>query len=58
MFSGDLKRDGIVVTKIAANSAADWPAPFCDPQTNTYALPDDPNARLVNMKELGKPRAR
>ncbi|MGD8239571.1 MAG: PQQ-binding-like beta-propeller repeat protein [Armatimonadota bacterium] len=52
VFSGDLGRDGIVVTRVARNSTSDWPGPFCDPQTNTYALPDDPNAQPTAMEEL------
>lgn len=53
MFSGDLPRDGIIVTELAENSTAQWPGPFGDPQTNTYALPDEPGARLVPMREIG-----
>jgi hypothetical protein len=52
VFSGDLVRDGIIVTEVAENSTADWPGPFCDPQTNTYALPDEPGATIVPMREL------
>ncbi|NCO41783.1 MAG: hypothetical protein AUJ96_28410 [Armatimonadetes bacterium CG2_30_66_41] len=51
-LSGDLVRDGIAVTRLAENSAADWPGPFCDPQRNTYALPDELNVKLVPMREL------
>jgi len=51
-FSGDLVRDGVVVTELVRNSTAEWPGPFCDPQTNTYALPDDPRAKPVPMREL------
>jgi hypothetical protein len=53
VFSGDLVRDGIIVTEIAENSTANWPGPFCDPQTNTYALPDEPGVSPVAMRELG-----
>ncbi|MBM4049315.1 MAG: hypothetical protein FJ279_29825, partial [Planctomycetes bacterium] len=52
VLSGDLGRDGIVVTEIAENSTAEWPGPFGDPQTNTYALADEPGARPVPMREL------
>lgn len=52
IFSGDLKRDGIVVTKIAEGSQADWIGPFGDPQLNTYALPEEPGIKLVTMKEI------
>ena len=52
IFSGDLPRDGIMVTEVAENSSADWPGPFCDPQTSTYALPDEASAEPVPMKEL------
>ncbi|MBM4086221.1 MAG: hypothetical protein FJ272_15665, partial [Planctomycetes bacterium] len=34
------------------NSTAEWPGPFGDPQTNTYALADEPGARPVPMREL------
>lgn len=56
MFSGDLFQDKIVVTRIAEGSKADWIGPFCDPQTNTYALPDEQGAKNVPMKELTCPR--
>ncbi len=52
ILSGDLRRDGILVTVIAENSTADWPGPFGDPQTNTYALADEPQARIVPMREV------
>lgn len=52
LLSGDLTRDGVVATRLAEGSTADWPGPFCDPQTNTYALPDEPGARPVPMVEL------
>ncbi|MEW6357811.1 MAG: PQQ-binding-like beta-propeller repeat protein [Planctomycetota bacterium] len=52
ILSGDLTRDGIVATVISENSAADWPGPFCDPQTNTYAAPDEPAAKNVPMREV------
>jgi len=52
MLSGDLSRDAVVVTRLAEGSTADWPGPFCDPQTNTYALPDEPGARPVPMVEV------
>lgn len=51
-LSGDLVRDGVAVTQIARNSRADWPGPFCDPQTNTYALPDETQAKVLPMKEV------
>ncbi|MGM0493494.1 MAG: PQQ-binding-like beta-propeller repeat protein [Armatimonadota bacterium] len=52
MLSGDLSRDGVVVTRLAEDSSADWPGPFGDPQTNTYALTDDPHATPVAMREI------
>ncbi len=52
MLSGDLSRDAVVVTRLAEGSTADWPGPFCDPQTNTYALPDEAGATPVPMVEL------
>ncbi len=54
IFSGDLHEDRVVVTKIAENSKADWPGPFGDPQTNQMALPGEPNAQAVPMRELGR----
>ncbi len=52
VLSGDLARDGVVATAIAEGSRGDWPGPFCNPQTNTYALPDEPKAKLVPMREV------
>jgi outer membrane protein assembly factor BamB len=52
MLSGDLSRDGVVVTRLAEGSTADWPGPFGDPQTNTYAITDDPHATPVPMREI------
>jgi outer membrane protein assembly factor BamB len=52
MLSGDLSRDGIVVTRLAEGSTADWPGPFGDPQTNTNALPPEPHATPVPMREI------
>jgi hypothetical protein len=52
VLSGDLGEDRIVVTQIAENSQADWPGPFCDPQTNRFAMADEPGATLVPMKEV------
>ena len=52
VLSGDLVRDGIIATRVAENSTADWPGPFCNPQTNTYALPDEPGTTPVVMREL------
>ncbi len=54
VLSGDLGEDRVVVTQIAKDSAADWPGPFCDPQNNQFALPDDTDARLVPMREIGR----
>jgi outer membrane protein assembly factor BamB len=53
VLSGNLSQDRVVVTKIAENSKFDWPGVFCDPQTNTYALPDEPGAVLAPMAEIG-----
>ena len=47
-------KGGIVVTKIAENSKMDWPGPFGNPQTNQFALPDEPGATLVPMFETGR----
>lgn len=55
LLSGDFLEDRVVVTKLAENSKADWPGPFCDPQTNSMALPDEPGAKSVEMQELGRP---
>ncbi len=52
MLSGDLGRDGVVVTRLAEGSTADWPGPFGDPQTNTYTVRDDPHAQPVPMREI------
>jgi len=51
ILSGDLHSDGIVVTQIAANTNADWPGPFGDPQTNQMAVPFDANVTLTPMSE-------
>jgi hypothetical protein len=58
IFSGDLAEDRIVVTKIAEDSKADWPGPFCDPQTNQMALPEEPGVRCVSMQELARTAGR
>ena len=52
ILSGDLYQDGIVATRIAEKSQADWPGPFGDPQTNQMAVPSDPKARRLPMREL------
>ena len=52
MLSGDLRRDGIVVTRLAEGSVTDWPGPFGDPQKNTYALPSEPCAKMVPIHEI------
>ena len=52
ILSGDLVRDGVIATVVAEGSTADWPAPFGAPQTNTYAAPDEPQAKVVPMKEV------
>jgi hypothetical protein len=52
VLSGDLGEDRIAVTQIAENSQADWPGPFCDPQTNRFAMAHEPAATLVPMKEV------
>lgn len=54
VLSGDLGQDRIVVTRVAENSRLDWPGPFGDPQKNTFALPDEPGARRVPMREIGR----
>ncbi|MGA3328674.1 MAG: hypothetical protein ABSF45_29850 [Terriglobia bacterium] len=58
ILSGDLWEDRIVVSKIAENSKADWPGPFCDPQSNPMALPEEPGAKCVPMQELFAPLTR
>jgi hypothetical protein len=52
LLSGDLGGDRVVVTEIAKDSQADWPGPFGDPQTNQFALPHEPGASPVAMKEI------
>ncbi len=52
MLSGDLIRDGIVATTLAEGCTSDWPGPFGDPRTHTYALPDRPGIRPVAMEEV------
>ena len=52
ILSGDLGRDGIVATVVAEGSTTDWPGPFYDPQTNTYAAPDEPEAKPARMREV------
>ncbi len=52
MLSGDLGRDGVAVTRLAEGCTADWPGPFGDPQTNAYALADEPGATPVAMVEV------
>lgn len=52
MLSGDLTRDAVVVTRLAEGCTADWAGPFCDPQTNTYALPDGPGVTPVPLAEV------
>jgi hypothetical protein len=54
VLSGDLCEDRIVATRIDENSAADWPGTFGDPQTNQMAIPDEPNAKAVPMREEGR----
>jgi hypothetical protein len=52
VLSGDLGEDRIVVTEIVENSKLDWPGPFGDPQTNTFALAEKPDTKLVPMREI------
>ena len=52
ILSGDLHRDGIVVTVVSEQVTADWPGPFGDPQCNTYAAPVSPSATPVAMREI------
>lgn len=53
MFSGDLvSRDGIVVTRLALGSKADWKGPFSDPQTNQNAVSDEKGVTNVAMEEI------
>ena len=52
ILSGDLHQDGIVATRIAENTRADWPGPFGHPQTNQMAAQCEPEARLLTMQEL------
>jgi len=58
IFSGDLWQDRIVVTKFAENATAQWPGPFGDPQTNQMAVPLEPDARLVPIKEIGREKTK
>ena len=57
MFSGNLSRDRVEVNQLAVNFDLDWPGTFAVPQTNTYALGNDPKAALVPMKEIGGVRS-
>ena len=52
MLSGDLNRDGVALTRLAEGSTADWPGPFGDSQTNSYALPPEPKATPVPLREI------
>lgn len=52
LFSGDLWRDQVVVTQLAAGGRTDWPGPFGDPQTNQNAAPPDPAAQVVPLREM------
>jgi len=53
MFSGDIvSYDGLVVTRLASGSKADWKGPFCDPQTNQNAVPDEKGVTNVEMEEI------
>jgi len=55
ILSGDLWQDRIVVTKFADGSNAEWPGPFGDPQTHQMAIPHDPGAKRVPVKEIARP---
>ncbi len=55
IFSGDLWQDGIVVTKFAEGSSAEWPGPFGDPQTHQMAIPHDRGAKRIPIKEIARP---
>jgi len=57
ILSGDLHEHRLVVTKIAEGSAADWPGPFGDPQTNQNSAGIEPNAKLVPIEEIPEPAA-
>ena len=52
LYSGDVWNDEIVVTRIAQNSRAEWPGPFCDPQLNHNALSIEKGAENVPMTEI------
>ncbi len=52
ILSGDLHSSGIAVTRIADNSAVDWPGPFGDRQTNQLATDSAPGEELAPMREL------
>src|SRR4051812_42731619 len=53
LLSGDLIHDRLVVTELAAESKNDRPGPFGDPQLNQMALPNEPAARTVPMRDVG-----
>lgn len=52
LLSGDLRRDGVVATVLAENSDADWVGPFGHPQTNVYAALEEPEAKILPMREV------
>jgi hypothetical protein len=52
LYTGDIQHDRIVVVELATGSSLDWPGPFGNPQTNQMALPFDPGATLVPMREI------
>ena len=54
ILSGNLGEDRTVVTRVAEDCHADWPGVFGAPQTNQFAVPDEPQARLVPMREIGR----
>jgi hypothetical protein len=52
LLSGDLVHDRLVVTQLATGSSADWPGPFCHPQLNQMAIPNDPSSKTIPMREI------
>jgi hypothetical protein len=52
LLSGDLWEDEIVVTQLAEGARGQWPGPFGDPQTNTYAAQSEPQAKPAKLREM------
>ncbi len=53
LYSGSLRQDRTAIIELAKGSAYEWQSAFGDPQTNTYAVPDEIGVESVPMRELG-----